>query len=54
MPEYGTFDVPIKELLLSKKWKYGVARLWGKVFYENTLYKGARKYWSLDGNAVHI
>ena len=28
MPEYGTFDVPIKELLLSKKWKYGVARLW--------------------------
>ena len=30
MPEYGTFDVPIKELLLSKKWKYGVARLWAK------------------------
>lgn len=29
--EYSTFDVPIKTLLLSKKWKYGIARLCSKV-----------------------
>lgn len=31
MEEYGTFDVPIKKLLFSKKWKYGMARIWAKI-----------------------
>ena len=28
---YGTFDVPIRSLLLSSRWKYGAARLLGKL-----------------------
>lgn len=29
--EYATFDVPIKHLLLSKKWRFGLARIWSKI-----------------------
>ena len=29
--EYATFDVPIKQLLFSKKWRFGVARIWSKI-----------------------
>lgn len=29
--EYATFDVPIKNLLFSKKWRFGIARIWSKI-----------------------
>ena len=32
MEEYETFDVPIKKLLFSKKWKYGMARILAKIY----------------------
>lgn len=31
IPEYGTFDVPIKSLIFSKKWKFGFVRLRSKL-----------------------
>ncbi len=31
VPEYGTFDVSIKSLIFSGKWRYGIARLQAKV-----------------------
>ena len=31
MEEYETFDIPIKKLLFSKKWKYGMARILSKI-----------------------
>lgn len=31
MEEYATFDVPIKDLLFSKKWRFGIARIWSKI-----------------------
>lgn len=29
--EYATFDVSIKHLLFSKKWRFGIARIWSKI-----------------------
>lgn len=31
LEEYGTFDVPIRSLLFSRKWKFGLARLVSKI-----------------------
>lgn len=31
MEEYETFDVPIKKLLFSKKFRFGIARVWAKI-----------------------
>ena len=31
MEEYATFDVPIKNLLFSKKWRFGIARICSKI-----------------------
>ena len=31
MEEYATFDVSIKKLLFSKKWRFGIARIWSKI-----------------------
>lgn len=31
MEEYATFDVPIKNLLFSKKWRFGIARIFSKI-----------------------
>lgn len=31
MEEYATFDVPIKDLLFGKKWRFGIARIWSKI-----------------------
>ena len=31
MKEYATFDVPIKKLLFSNKFRFGIARLWAKI-----------------------
>lgn len=31
IPKYATFDVPIKSLIFSEKWKYGLARLRSKL-----------------------
>ena len=31
MPEYGTFDVPIRSLLFTKRWRFGAARLLSKI-----------------------
>ena len=30
MKEYGTFDVPIRSLLFSRRWRFGLARLISK------------------------
>ena len=31
IPEYGTFDIPIKDLFMDGRIRFGMARLWSKI-----------------------
>ena len=50
IPEYATFDVPIKSLLLSDKWLFGLLRLKAKA----DIKRHARKYPDENGMWMHL